>query len=266
MDKLNGILTNINAALDKFQVGSGPLAGKSIASATQGLNFMEVGGREGGREGGGAWNYRVPRRMGDGGYRQSHADSVCEYEHMHTTHACTVRRGVYATLCLARLPSGPGMHHRSRGPLHRRDPVHNFSGQGQKSGLTSGGSLTVSPPVSAYLCTTHGCPPFRASRPSFPPSPCLHLCSQSSLQSLQAKSTCPLPTLPLPPSVVLPPEPQGQDHGHAQQHQPRAADRRRQRGRCCIGGGCVPAVLQLTGHRRPQQQGAHYACMGGLPV
>ena len=68
MDKLNGILTNINAALDKFQVGSGPLAGKSIASATQGLNFMEVGGREGGREGGGAWNYRVPRRMGDGGW------------------------------------------------------------------------------------------------------------------------------------------------------------------------------------------------------
>ena len=50
MDKLNGILTNINAALDKFQVGSGPLAGKSIASATQGLNFMEVGGREGGKE------------------------------------------------------------------------------------------------------------------------------------------------------------------------------------------------------------------------
>ena len=49
MDKLNGILTNINAALDKFQVGSGPLAGKSIASATQGLNFMEVGGREGRR-------------------------------------------------------------------------------------------------------------------------------------------------------------------------------------------------------------------------
>ena len=49
MDKLNGILTNINAALDKFQVGSGPLAGKSIASATQGLNFMEVGGREGGK-------------------------------------------------------------------------------------------------------------------------------------------------------------------------------------------------------------------------